>query len=581
MKSFNGCWTCRVRRKKCDETHPVCSTCVGLGIICHYGQEKPEWMDGGIKQQGMVKQLKRDIRENALHRLPLGERAFYASASASADALPGPEPFSDPQLIFLAAENSVVSSLHESGSSSVDRREDDGGGGGGESSGWPDACLLMFYMENLLPFLFPFYRPSPLQGGRSWILDMLMSSPVVRQTALCQSAHFFSLALGTTTCDGAWAKVLAQTRAAFDTLRRSLQDINGRGGIAGHEREAVRILASIMQLQRFDIAMSSFENCHAHLTAACALLKLILESALPDDAAHHVEPNLANIMSRLGPPSWVLPSQCPVQVPSAEETALRFSSALVIFDDIIASTALQRRPTLHEYHHGLLTTSTPSVPAPVDMEAVVGCKNWVLLQIGEIAALDAWKQQCKMVGNLDVMELVRRATAIKDTLTARLAHLQSESPVSKPSGVLDLLAPHGQPSPDRADQHCLVTQVWACAALIYLSVVVSGWQPASPDVRHHVGQVISLLTHQLSPPSLLRTMAWPFCVAGCLAEPAHQGYLREMVETLRPANLFGTLRKALEIMQDVWRDGRGGGDSSMRDLASCLRNQGDLLVLLV
>lgn len=541
-------------------------------------------MDGGAKQQDMVKQLKRDIKENALYRLPLGERAFYASASDSADALPRPAPesFSDPQLASQAAENPVVWPLRESGSSLVDRREGEGegeGDGDGKPSGWPDACLLMFYMENLLPFLFPFYRPSPLQGGRSWILDMLMSSPVVRQTALCQSAHFFSLSLGTTTCDGAWAKVLTQTRAAFDMLRRSLQDIDGQRGIAGHEREAVRILASIMQLQRFDIAMSSFENCHAHLTAACALLKLILESALPDDAAH-VGSNLINIMSRLGPPSWVLPSQCTVQVPSAEETALRFSSALVIFDDIIASTALQKRPTLYEYHHGLLT-GTPSVPAPIDMEAVVGCQNWVLLQIGGIAALDAWKQQCKMEGNLDVMELVRRATAIKETLVTQLAHLQLANRVSKPSGVLDLLAPHGQLSSDRADQHCLLTHVWAHAAVIYLSVVVSGWQPASTDVRHHVGQVISLLTYRLSPPSLLRTMAWPFCVAGCLAEPAQQVYLREMVETLQPPNLFGTLRKALEIMEDVWRDRHVGGDSSTRDLASCLRNQGDLLVLLV
>lgn len=72
-----------------------------------------------------------------------------------------------------------------------------------------DTILLMFYLEHVLPFLFPFYRPSPLEGGRSWILEMMISSPVVRQTALCQSSYFFSLARGTPNHDELWETVLA------------------------------------------------------------------------------------------------------------------------------------------------------------------------------------------------------------------------------------------------------------------------------------------------------------------------------------------------------------------------------------
>lgn len=37
-RSRTGCWTCRARRKKCDETRPVCRTCAGLDIACEgYG----------------------------------------------------------------------------------------------------------------------------------------------------------------------------------------------------------------------------------------------------------------------------------------------------------------------------------------------------------------------------------------------------------------------------------------------------------------------------------------------------------------------------------------------------------------
>jgi hypothetical protein len=123
-----------------------------------------------------------------------------------------------------------------------------------------------------------------------------------------------------------------------------------------------------------------------------------------------------------------------------------------------------------------------------------------------------------------------------------------------------------------------VTRVWAHAALLYLSVVVSGWQPSNAEVRSNVGWIIELLTSEISPPETLRTMAWPFCVAGCLAEAAQERQFRAMVNALQPPSVFGTVRKALAIMENVWLD-RGVVDSMSRDLASCFRCQGDLVLL--
>lgn len=82
----------------------------------------------------------------------------------------------------------------------------------------------------------------------------------------------------------------------------------------------------------------------------------------------------------------------------------------------------------------------------------------------------------------------------------------------------------------------------------------------------------------MSPPALLRTMVWPFCVAGCLAEPAHEAQLRAIVQALQPPSVFGTVRKALEIMENVWRN-RDAGDAASRDLPTCFRNQGELVLL--
>jgi hypothetical protein len=399
----------------------------------------------------------------------------------------------------------------------------------------------MFYLEHLLPFLFPFYRPSLLQGGRAWILEMMISSPVVRQAALCQSSYFFSLARGTG--DVVWETVLRQTRDAFGVLRQALQVIDG-SSITEHLHGAVRIMASIMQVQRFEITVLSFKNCQAHLNAALALFTQLLDSPAA------VEPtgssaSFNTVMSRLGPSSWILPTQCD-QVPSAEQAAFHFSSALLILDDIIASTVLQEKPRLYEYHRSLLGDIDGTDP-PINLEAAIGCQNWVLLQIGEIAMLDAWKQQCKKAGNLDVMELVRRATVIKDSLVAHLIRLEIEPIVIPKEGIslLDVLTADYCQSQTPANQTSLVTRVWAHATLVYLSVVVSGWQPASVNVRYHIGLIVELLTRQISLPALLRTMVWPFCVAGCLAEPAQEAHFRGIVEALQPPSVFGTARKAL------------------------------------
>ncbi|KAF2810303.1 uncharacterized protein BDZ99DRAFT_563187 [Mytilinidion resinicola] len=572
MRSSNGCWTCRLRRKKCDEKHPVCDVCAALCITCHsFLDARPEWMDGGAKQEEMAEQLKREVKEKAHRRR--GDRVVHISSDyVSTDeastvdlmALPQKPPMdlATPICDLLRKTPGIHNDgMAPSPEASTESREN-------IAFGRSDTVLLTFYLEHLLPFLFPFYRPSLLQGGRSWVFEMMISSPVIRQATLCQSSYFFSLARGTANRDAIWDEVLTQTTNAFGVLRQALQVIDG-SGVAKHLHGAVRIMASIMQMQRFEIAVLSFHNWHTHLNAALVLFRQLLDSAVESR-----EPisRFDAVMSRLGPSSssWSWPSQSD-QVPSAEQAAFRFSSTLVILDDIIASTALQEQPRLYEYHRSLLGGIQGTEDPPINLEAVVGLKNWTLLQIGEIATLEAWKQRCKTAGNLDVVELVRRATAIKESLVAHLMRLETDPPKApkENNSFLDIFAPP-------LSQCSLVSRVWAHAALIYLSIVVSGWQPTNVDVRYHVNRVIELLKLQRSP-ALLRTMVWPFCVAGCLAERGQEAHFRGMVEVLQPPSIFGTVHKALEIMENVWRN--RDTDFATRDIATCFRAQGNLVLL--
>ncbi|GMG40338.1 unnamed protein product [Ambrosiozyma monospora] len=58
-RSKNGCWTCRLRRKRCPEQRPVCSECVRLGLTCDgYDMERPAFM----KSEALAKEKMAHIK---------------------------------------------------------------------------------------------------------------------------------------------------------------------------------------------------------------------------------------------------------------------------------------------------------------------------------------------------------------------------------------------------------------------------------------------------------------------------------------------------------------------------------------
>ncbi|KAF1836435.1 hypothetical protein BDW02DRAFT_546039 [Decorospora gaudefroyi] len=62
-RSNNGCWTCRLRRKKCDEIRPFCSPCMSLDLECHGYGPRPVWMDNGVLQKAQAARLKRLVSQ--------------------------------------------------------------------------------------------------------------------------------------------------------------------------------------------------------------------------------------------------------------------------------------------------------------------------------------------------------------------------------------------------------------------------------------------------------------------------------------------------------------------------------------
>lgn len=81
-RTRGACWTCRLRRKKCDEASPECSACTSTAVSC-FGYGKPDWADGGERQKAKAEELHIVIRELASLRRRSRKQRIRATSSAS------------------------------------------------------------------------------------------------------------------------------------------------------------------------------------------------------------------------------------------------------------------------------------------------------------------------------------------------------------------------------------------------------------------------------------------------------------------------------------------------------------------
>jgi hypothetical protein len=61
------CWTCTLRRKKCDGQKPTCVACKSRSITCHGFGDRPQWIDSDDLKRAELKRIK----ENAGEQKPI------------------------------------------------------------------------------------------------------------------------------------------------------------------------------------------------------------------------------------------------------------------------------------------------------------------------------------------------------------------------------------------------------------------------------------------------------------------------------------------------------------------------------
>ncbi|KAK3989997.1 transcriptional regulatory protein pro1 [Cladorrhinum sp. PSN332] len=609
-RSFVGCWTCRLRRKKCDEGRPLCNGCAALDIDCIYSETKPEWMDGGEKQREKGEWLKREVKRRANLRR---ERRHMQGLEVKLESL-GVAGEEDGQGIITTAQQNEQPPEHTTDSSPCESLGESSAAAGhytespatqpsppaGNDNNTSavhepfgpevsledqDAHLTMFYLDYVFPFQFPFYRPSFLDMGRGWLLVLLTKNKALFHIAMTMSSYFYGVILSNTqktikghqTCTARNLELLqSQQQLALQCLQLELRDVVNKG-VKGHLAEAGRVMASVVQLLTSEVAVANYGNWTMHLEAASELFDEMMKH---HGTADNGSSCFMMLLFQLGslPFSWT-PKHHPW---GSDQATLRFFTAQLVSFDTIAGVTLEQPPRLQRWHQHLLSEldeeSMKQLPKEdkehtiphLNLEEFCGVQNWLITSITEISALSNWKKEMKKLSSLSISELVRRAQAIESHICAKIQELELEQQhPTTPNACSSVL--HQYSASQGIHSTTLNTQIWAQATLIYLKVVVSGWQTASPEIVASVAATMDLFLRLPSPHSL-RTVVWPFTVAGCLATPEQEQVFRDMLNAMGPTQAFGTVRESLAILEHVWAN-RAQIDEckDQWDLAACLR----------
>ena len=242
-RSYGACWTCRIRKIKCDETSIACEKCNSLRITCHGYGKKPAWIDGGQREREEMERIKQKIKEtNKVKRLLRNPKTW--SSQLSPDTRPSPE-ITEVLLLrqaltdveMLCVRTNLSAKVESIGSEDDNNGEKDGLTGSAgpifsplsmeygfsritlprvtrtpdevrllllgpiehlyqqcktpalSSLNEREFCILMHYLDFVFPLQFPFYRPHPVEGGRGWLLSLIFGIPAFFHAVLSLSEY--------------------------------------------------------------------------------------------------------------------------------------------------------------------------------------------------------------------------------------------------------------------------------------------------------------------------------------------------------------------------------------------------------
>ncbi|KAL5352051.1 hypothetical protein ACLOAV_001994 [Pseudogymnoascus australis] len=209
----------------------------------------------------------------------------------------------------------------------------------------------------------------------------------------------------------------------------------------------------------------------------------------------------------------------------------RFLSGTLIWLDIISCITAATTPHLLQFHSAVMAPNSQT-----RLEDIMGCKNWVMLQVGRIATLHANKLEALRQGHFNCEEFKRTIIDID-------IEIQSGLDSSGPDSVALCNPP------------TLITPVFTIMASVYLHLITHGFQQLGVlDIV--ISRAMIMLKTEI-PTHILPALVAPLYVIGSVARQEDEQFFRDVFSS--PPLLDASLKqrtRILPILEEVWNKRR-------------------------
>ncbi|KAG2154035.1 fungal-specific transcription factor domain-containing protein [Suillus clintonianus] len=585
VRAKSGCYTCRIRRKKCDEQPNAdgsCQTCVRLRLQClGFGAKRPEWLRASDKVVDLREKIKNFLAAQGMIKGHSGT---------------GPRPSDqEPSILSLSADYASPSTSPQTPTLSISSDERHPGIARNDYlRGDTDARLPVMQdidspldaRDNYPGVMLPAYPSSNTSYTTSlepsWQSTALsLPRPHTSDFSATYNAYFpdeddktvipsgFLVPPLVNTIHYNWLDVNSYQNAQLHHYMEHvlrIQYLHADGSIdkliwnlihsSDTAREATCLLADLHRksIQGGAIGYSAPANHdmyariqRAPVTEGDALASLCMVSYFLFsggqgqwqaflDSACEFSIKFLNGVHRS--PDWALIS-C--------NDSMRFIIKTSIWFDVLASATLIRPPKFLDVLRSFYDPDTAfnSDRPELSMMRVMGCENRIVLGLAEIANLACWKDEHRRAGKLSVPELVRHGQRIE----ALLKPPASDSYQSRDNDT------------EKSRRRRLTSDVFRASALVYLHSVISGDHPQCPEIVENIAETVKCLKRAEDMDTarhVVRSVVFSICICGCLTDnPVYRSYFLQRLHEQQNETV-GNCARVAELMQGVWKSRERG-----------------------
>ncbi|KAL4891715.1 sexual development transcription factor rosa [Aspergillus ambiguus] len=555
QRSRSGCFTCRVRRKKCDEEKPTCKSCSKLSLKCDY--KPPKWWASVEQRRQQKERIKERIRQSkiiekegnlkeymkqihALAKKPAVTQEFdfnrpvaVVQPSQMTPSLPTPVTPQDmsakppQQAIFNNTPYLQGSPIPNFGFMSQPQLQTPTQTPELPNNDWLQNSATFpqpyspidatGFLNPNRPLSTSLHSLISLEENDRPLLDHFVDH-VIRLVFPILEIHRGGAArineiLGSLQVNRSYLHCCLSAAAIHLKWSKDLEDQMDHD-IMSHRYAAISQLCRI--LNRGSGQMQVMDATLAMIFYHCSIGTM--EDYLPDIPWNSHFQAVTNLVKKL---------QCP-------PTQLNIS--LISWIDILGSTMLGETPQFSHTYRTKHLSGTSS-----GLQQLMGCEDRIMYLISEIACLES----LKIEGRVDDVNIYSHISALNAQIDwTEPTTLTFEMPYG----------PSGMVNPEQLTK--TISALFRIASRIYLFSIIPGFNPSDPSIVNLVASLVDVLQYiPTGPTGFDRSIVWPLFIAGVYSIPSSnfRTVLEERTSALGYLGNFGNFGRMYRLLKEVWR----------------------------